>query len=86
MDGKQLDHLDAVAVRRQMGVVLQGSQPLPGSLYENIVGAVGGTLDDAWEARNGSVWPMTSARCRWACTRSSSKAAIHCRAGSCSDS
>jgi ATP-binding cassette subfamily C protein len=50
IDGKQLDHLDAVAVRRQMGVVLQGSQPLPGSLYENIVGAVGGTLDDAWEA------------------------------------
>ena len=49
-DGKELSRLDAVAVRRQMGVVLQGSQPLPGSLYENIVGAQGGSLEDAWEA------------------------------------
>lgn len=50
IDGKELSRLDAVAVRRQMGVVLQGSQPLPGSLYENIVGTAGGTLEDAWEA------------------------------------
>jgi ATP-binding cassette subfamily C protein len=50
IDGKELSRLDAVAVRRQMGVVLQGAQPLPGSLFENIVGAVGGNLDDAWEA------------------------------------
>ena len=49
-DGKELSRLDPVAVRRQMGVVLQGSQLLPGSLHENIVGAVGGTLEEAWEA------------------------------------
>jgi len=49
-DDQDLRDLDAPAVRRQMGVVMQSSRPMPGSLFSNIVGAVGGTLDDAWEA------------------------------------
>lgn len=49
-DGQSLASLDATAIRRQMGVVMQNSQPMPGSLFDNIVGAAGGTLDDAWEA------------------------------------
>jgi ATP-binding cassette subfamily C protein len=49
-DGKALASLDPTAVRRQMGVVIQNAQPMPGSLFDNIVGAAGGTLDDAWEA------------------------------------
>ena len=49
-DGQSLASLDATAIRRQMGVVMQNAQPMPGSLFDNIVGAAGGTLDDAWEA------------------------------------
>jgi len=33
-----------------MGVVMQQSQLMPGSLYDNIVGTSGGSLDDAWAA------------------------------------
>lgn len=42
--------LDHQAVRRQIGVVLQNSKPMPGNLLDNITGAVGFTLEDAWEA------------------------------------
>jgi ATP-binding cassette subfamily C protein len=49
-DGKALVGLDKAAVRRQMGVVMQNSQPMPGSLYENIAGTTGCSLDEAWEA------------------------------------
>jgi ABC-type bacteriocin/lantibiotic exporter with double-glycine peptidase domain len=49
-DGQALASLDATAIRRQMGVVMQNAEPMPGSLFDNIVGAAGGTLDDAWEA------------------------------------
>lgn len=49
-DGQPLDRIDATAVRRQMGVVLQQAQLMPGSLYQNIVGTSGGSLDDAWAA------------------------------------
>lgn len=49
-DGQELASLDATAVRRQMGVVVQNAQPMPGSLFDNIVGAAGGTLEEAWEA------------------------------------
>jgi len=49
-DGQDLGSLDIPAVRRQMGVVMQSAQPMPGSLFDNIVGAAGGSLDDAWEA------------------------------------
>jgi ABC-type bacteriocin/lantibiotic exporter with double-glycine peptidase domain len=49
-DGKDLRSLDATAVRRAMGVVPQHPQPMPGSLFENIVGVGEGSLDDAWDA------------------------------------
>ena len=50
VDGKSLASLDVQAVRRQMGVVLQHGQVLPGSLRENIVGATTLSVDDAWAA------------------------------------
>lgn len=49
-DGQVLDSLDRAAVRRQLGVVMQNAQPMPGSLYQNIAGVSGATLDEAWEA------------------------------------
>ena len=50
LDGQDMRDLDVLATRRQMGVVLQNSRPLPGSLFDNIVGVCGGSLEDAWEA------------------------------------
>jgi ATP-binding cassette subfamily C protein len=49
-DGRSLSTLDAAALRRQVGVVLQHGQQLSGSIYANIVGASGLSLDDAWHA------------------------------------
>jgi ABC-type bacteriocin/lantibiotic exporter with double-glycine peptidase domain len=49
-DGQDLASIDATAVRRQMGVVMQNAQLMPRSLYDNIVGTASGTPDDAWEA------------------------------------
>ncbi len=49
-DGQDLAHLDLRAVRRQLGVVLQNGKLMPGSIYENIVGAANLTLEDAWTA------------------------------------
>lgn len=49
-DGKELADLDPPALRRQMGVVLQSGQLMPGDIYSNIIGAHNLTLDDAWEA------------------------------------
>ncbi len=49
-DGKDLSGIDATAVRRQMGVVMQNAQLMPRPLYDNILGTSGGTLEDAWEA------------------------------------
>lgn len=49
-DGKDLRTLDAVAVRRQLGVVLQGGRLTAGSFLENISPGVRFTLDEAWEA------------------------------------
>jgi ABC-type bacteriocin/lantibiotic exporter with double-glycine peptidase domain len=50
LDGHDLRTLDVQAVRRQVGVVLQSGRVMPGSIYENIKGAVDATVDDAWEA------------------------------------
>jgi ABC-type bacteriocin/lantibiotic exporter with double-glycine peptidase domain len=49
-DGRDLARLDVVAVRRQLGTVLQQSQIMAASIFENI--AAGGLLTrhDAWEA------------------------------------
>lgn len=49
-DGQDVRDIDVLAARRQMGVVLQNSRPMPGSLLENIVGVSGATLEQAWEA------------------------------------
>lgn len=49
-NGQDFNGLDAQKVRRQMGVVVQNSQVLPGSIFENIVGSMPLTLDDAWAA------------------------------------
>lgn len=49
-DGQDLASLDIGAVRRQIGVVLQDGKIMPGTVYENIVGASNLTMDDAWEA------------------------------------
>ncbi|SCG41609.1 ATP-binding cassette domain-containing protein [Micromonospora rifamycinica] len=49
-DGQDLSELDAQAVRRQCGVVLQDGQLFAGSVRDNICGAGGFTLDEVWEA------------------------------------
>ncbi|HEY3702671.1 MAG TPA: NHLP bacteriocin export ABC transporter permease/ATPase subunit, partial [Acidimicrobiales bacterium] len=49
-DGKDLDSLDLVAVRRQIGVATQSVRVLPGDVFTNIVGNRSFTMDDAWEA------------------------------------
>jgi ATP-binding cassette subfamily C protein len=49
-DGQELGGLDVLAVRRQVGVVLQNGRLMPGDIFSNIVGSSLCTLDDAWEA------------------------------------
>jgi ABC-type bacteriocin/lantibiotic exporter with double-glycine peptidase domain len=49
-DGQASSRIDAAAVRRQLGVVMQNAQLMPGSLYQNIVGTGGGGQEDAWAA------------------------------------
>ena len=49
-DGQDLGKFDVTAIRRQMGVVLQHSRLIPGTIFNNIVGTAPLTLADAWEA------------------------------------
>jgi NHLM bacteriocin system ABC transporter ATP-binding protein len=49
-DGQRLADLDIQAVRRQLGVVLQGGRLLSGSIYESIAGGFQLTMEDALEA------------------------------------
>jgi NHLM bacteriocin system ABC transporter ATP-binding protein len=49
-DNQDLADLDVRAVRRQLGVVLQGGQLMSGDIFTNIVGTSSLTIDDAWEA------------------------------------
>jgi NHLM bacteriocin system ABC transporter ATP-binding protein len=50
-DGRELSTLDLREVRRQIGVVLQHAELMPGDLFSNIVGFDPAlTLDDAWRA------------------------------------
>ncbi|HSU14673.1 NHLP bacteriocin export ABC transporter permease/ATPase subunit [Longimicrobium sp.] len=49
-DGQELGGLDLLALRRQIGVVLQNGRLMPGDLFSNIVGSTGALLEDAWEA------------------------------------
>jgi ABC-type bacteriocin/lantibiotic exporter with double-glycine peptidase domain len=57
-DGKDLNGLDPLGVRRQLGAVLQSSNLLAGSIFENIAAGVAITLDQAWDAaRRASIAP-----------------------------
>lgn len=48
-DNKDLESLDIQAVRQQLGVVMQNSQIMPGSIFQNIVGNCPDvTSADAW--------------------------------------
>jgi ATP-binding cassette subfamily C protein len=49
-DGQDLTDLDVQSVRRQIGVILQNSRLMTGSIFRNIVGDGTLTIDDAWEA------------------------------------
>ncbi len=49
-DREDLAGLDQLAVRRQMGVVLQDGKLMPGDILSNITGSSSLTLEDAWEA------------------------------------
>ncbi|MBI5958803.1 MAG: NHLP bacteriocin export ABC transporter permease/ATPase subunit [Chloroflexi bacterium] len=49
-DGQALSEIDLRAVRRQIGVVLQHSQVMTGTVQDNILGASRLTVEDAWEA------------------------------------
>ncbi|MBI5368036.1 MAG: NHLP bacteriocin export ABC transporter permease/ATPase subunit [Planctomycetes bacterium] len=42
--------VDLGSIRRQLGVVLQSTNVLPGSIFENIIGSSLLTVDDAWAA------------------------------------
>ena len=49
-DGQDLSGLDIQSVRRQIGVVLQSSRPVDGSIFNNIVGSAPLSVEDAWAA------------------------------------
>jgi len=49
-DNQEINTLDITSVRRQMGVVLQTSTVVQGSIFENIVGDYNLSMDDAWRA------------------------------------
>jgi ATP-binding cassette subfamily C protein len=49
-DGQDLSNLDVLAVRRQLGVVLQGGKLDVGSIFDNIACGNVITLDEAWAA------------------------------------
>jgi len=49
-DGQDLATLNRVALRRQLGVVLQNGQLLPDTILANIAGARPMSVEDAWEA------------------------------------
>ena len=50
IDGHDLATLDLATVRRQMGVVLQHVELIPGSIFKNIASNFPLTIDEAWEA------------------------------------
>ena len=49
-DGQDLASLDATAVRRQMGVVLQSGKISSGSIWENLASGARTTINEAWSA------------------------------------
>ena len=53
-DRQNIHDIDPVALRSQLGVVLQGGKVMSGDIYKNIVGASSLTLEDAWAAARAS--------------------------------
>jgi len=53
-DAQDLSGLDVMAVRQQMGVVIQNARVASGSIFDNIIGSAPLTIDDAWEAARGA--------------------------------
>ncbi|GAA6621852.1 NHLP bacteriocin export ABC transporter permease/ATPase subunit [Scytonema sp. NUACC26] len=53
-DGQDLTGLDVNAMRRQLGVVMQNSRMMSGSIFENIASGALVTMDEAWEAARAS--------------------------------
>ncbi|MBW4644993.1 MAG: NHLP bacteriocin export ABC transporter permease/ATPase subunit [Goleter apudmare HA4340-LM2] len=53
-DGQDLAGLDVNAVRRQLGVVMQNSRMMSGSIFDNIASGALITMDEAWEAARAS--------------------------------
>lgn len=49
-DGQDLSGVNKQAVRRQLGVVLQNGQLMPGTVLSNIIGSSLLNIDDAWKA------------------------------------
>jgi NHLM bacteriocin system ABC transporter ATP-binding protein len=49
-DGHDLEQIDITSVRRQLGVVLQDSKIMSGSIFENIVSGSISTIGQAWDA------------------------------------
>lgn len=49
-DDQDMSGVDIRALRRQIGVVLQDGQLMPGDLYTNIVGSSMASREEAWEA------------------------------------
>ncbi|MFA5879049.1 MAG: NHLP bacteriocin export ABC transporter permease/ATPase subunit [Candidatus Margulisiibacteriota bacterium] len=49
-DDLDLNDLDIIELRSQLGVVLQNGQLLAGDIFSNIVGSANLTMNDAWEA------------------------------------
>ena len=68
-DGRELSTLDLREVRRQIGVVLQNAQLLPGDIFNNIAGfAPGLTVEDAWQAARLAGLEDDIRLFPWACT------------------
>jgi ATP-binding cassette subfamily C protein len=49
-DRKDLSSLDLAELRRQIGVVMQGAALISGNIYDNIVGSLPLSMEDAWAA------------------------------------
>lgn len=49
-DNQDLNSIDVGSVRRRIGVVLQNSSVMQGSIYENICGSANLSQEDAWNA------------------------------------
>lgn len=49
-DGQDIGGVDLQALRQQIGVVLQSGRLISGTVFDNIVGSLPLTHDDAWEA------------------------------------